>query len=363
MDNRFTPVFDTPVTNLSKESEEKLSLLRADVIAIRKIGRLERFLGTENYHVLKMIVTTPTSIVGIILLILFFILALAAPVIAPPLPNADAYKIPRDGYSSEPKPPMTEWTSRIPPIPFWYTALTGRTTFTHVMGTTADQYDIFYGVVWGTRTALKTGIIIEIAVLIIGIIVGSISAFYGGLIDNIIMRIVDIFMTLPFIMAAMILAAILMPKMGGRSVVPVVIALITFGWMGYARLIRGDILSIRERDYVLAARVIGMSDTRIMLKHIIPNAIFPTIVLASMDVGTYVLSFAGLSFLGIGAELGYADWGQMLSFARDWITQLADYWYIVVYPGLILVLFVLSWNLVGDAVRDIMDPRMRNKRM
>jgi peptide/nickel transport system permease protein len=284
-------------------------------------------------------------------------------VIAPPLPDANAYKIPRDGYSSEPKPPMTEWVSRIPPLPFWYTALTGNENYAHIMGTTADQYDIFYGVVWGTRTALKTGITIEIAVLLIGIIVGSVSAFYGGLVDNIVMRIVDIFMTLPFIMAAMILAAVLMPKMGGRSVVPVVIALITFGWMGYARLIRGDILSVRERDYVLAARVIGMNDTRIMLKHIIPNAIFPTIVLASMDVGTYVLNFAGLSFLGIGAELGYADWGQMLSFARDWITQLADYWYIVIYPGLILVLFVLAWNLVGDAIRDIMDPRMRNKRM
>jgi peptide/nickel transport system permease protein len=362
MDKKFTPVFDTPVTTLSKESEEKLALLRADVIAIRKIGRLEKFLGSENYHVLKMVVTNPTSIAGLILLTFFIVLALAAPLIAPPLPNVDPYKIPRDGYNPEPKPPMTEWKKNVP-VPFWYTPLTGKENYAHVMGTTAEQYDIFYGVVWGTRTALKTGITIEIAVLIIGIIVGAVSAYYGGVVDNIVMRIVDIFFTLPFIMAAMILAAVLMPRMGGRSVVPVVIALITFGWMGYARLLRGDILSVRERDYVMAARVIGMNDTRIMFKHIIPNAIFPTIVQASMDVGTYVLNFAALSFLGIGAELGYADWGQMLSFARDWITALEDYWYIVVYPGIILVLFVLAWNLVGDAVRDIMDPRMRNKRM
>jgi len=361
MDNKFTPVFDTPITTLTKESEEKLKLLRADVIAIRKIGRMERFLGTENYRIVKMLISTPTSIAGLILLAFFMLLALLAPVIMPPSPGVNAYMMPRDGFSPIPKPPGTIWTKTPIPMPFWYTALTGKTELTHVMGTTSEQYDILYGVVWGTRTALKTGITIEICVLLIGIIVGTVSAYYGGLIDNIIMRITDIFMTLPFILAALILAAVLMPRLGGRSVIPVVIALITFGWMGYARLLRGDILSVRERDYVMAARVIGMNDSRIMFKHIIPNAIFPTVVQASMDVGSYVLNFAGLSFLGIGAEIGYSDWGQMLSFARDWITNLADYWYIVIYPGMILVLFVLAWNLVGDSVRDIMDPRMRNK--
>jgi peptide/nickel transport system permease protein len=169
---------------------------------------------------------------------------------------------------------------------------------------------------------------------------------------------VDIFMTLPFILAALILAAVLMPVIG-RSVVPTMIALIVFGWMGYSRLIRGDILSVKERDYILAARVVGVKDSRILFKHIIPNAIFPTLVIASMDIGSYVLNFAALSFLGIGAELGYSDWGQMLSFARDFITALSTYWYIVVYPGLALVFFCLGWNLLGDAVRDILDPRLR----
>ena len=362
MTTKFTPVFDTPVTALTKESEEKLKLMRADVIAIRKIGRMERFLGTDNYRIVKMLISTPTSIAGMILLAFFVLVAVFAPVIMPPIPNTNAYMMPRDGFSPVPKAPGTVWERTPIPLPFWYTALTGKETMTHVMGTTSEQYDIMYGVIWGTRTALKTGIIIEICVLIIGIIVGTVSAYYGGWVDNLIMRITDIFLTLPFLLAALILAAVLMPKLGGRSTLPVVIALVVFGWMGYARLLRGDILSVRERDYVLSARVIGMSDSRIMFKHIIPNAIFPTIVQASMDVGSYVLNFAGLSFLGIGAEVGYSDWGQMLSFARDWITNLADYWYIVIYPGMVLVLFVLAWNLVGDAVRDIMDPRMRNKR-
>jgi peptide/nickel transport system permease protein len=154
---------------------------------------------------------------------------------------------------------------------------------------------------------------------------------------------------------------VLTPRLG-RSVLPAVIALVAFGWMGYSRLVRGDILSVRERDYVLAAKVIGVKDSRILLKHILPNAIFPTLVVASLDVGGYVLSFAALSFLGIGTEVGYADWGQLLSFARSWINNLSDYWYIVVWPGMALVFFVLGWNLVGDALRDVLDPKMRGAR-
>ncbi|MGB9872672.1 MAG: ABC transporter permease [Anaerolineae bacterium] len=231
----------------------------------------------------------------------------------------------------------------------------------HILGTASGQWDIFYGVIWGTRTAFRVGITITLATLLIGVLVGSIAAYYGGVIDNILMRIVDIFLTLPFLMAALILATILVPRFG-KSIYPAVIALIGFGWMGYARLIRGDILSIKEREYVLAARAVGARDYRILFRHIVPNAIFPTFVVASMDIGSYVLSFAALAFLGIGVEIGYADWGQLLSFARNWISSLADYWYIVVWPGLALVLFVLAWNLVGDALRDALDPRMRTVR-
>jgi len=137
--------------------------------------------------------------------------------------------------------------------------------------------------------------------------------------------------------------------------------MITFGWMGYARIIRSDILSIKERDYVLAARASGLKNGRILFKHILPNAIYPTLVLATLGFGDVVLSFAALSFLGIGTEIGYADWGQILSFARNWITSLDKYWYIVVFPGLVLTLFVLGWNLIGDTLRDVLDPRMRGK--
>jgi peptide/nickel transport system permease protein len=334
--------------------------LLADAVTMRKIGRLERFLGPENYRIVTGLFKTPAAILGFVLIVLFIIIALLAPLIAPPLNPNDPYKIPRDGFSADPRPMGSEWRVRPPPLPFWWKSIMKTDQWVHLFGTSQGQYDVFYGVIWGVRTAFKTGMIVVISTFLIGIVVGSVSAYYGGLVDNIIMRIVDIFLTLPFILAALILAAVLTPKIG-RSLVPSILALITFGWMSYARIIRGDILSTKERDYVMAARVIGVKDSRILFRHILPNAIFPTLVLASLAIGDVVLGFAALSFLGIGTEIGYADWGQVLSFARNWIISLNQYWYIVVWPGLTLVLFVMGWNLLGDALRDVLDPRMRGK--
>jgi peptide/nickel transport system permease protein len=335
------------------------NLLLKETQSDREIGRVERFLGPENYRIVTGLLKTPASIMGFILIGIFILIAIFAPVIAPPVGN-DPYKIPRDGFSGEPKPMGTAWERNVPDVPFWYKPVTGEDEWVHFLGTAQGQYDIFYGIIWGTRTAFKTGFIVVVSTFLIGIIIGSISGFYGGIVDNIIMRIVDIFMTLPFILMALIMAAVLTPVIG-KSLLPSIIALISFGWMGYARIIRGDILSIKERDFVLAARIVGVRDSRILFRHILPNAIFPTLVLASLAIGDVVLSFAALSFLGIGTQVGYADWGQVLSFSRNWITSLATYWYIVVWPGITLVLFVMGWNLVGDAMRDVLDPRMRGK--
>jgi peptide/nickel transport system permease protein len=140
------------------------------------------------------------------------------------------------------------------------------------------------------------------------------------------------------------------------------IALISFGWPTYARLIRGDVLAVKEREYVLAARAVGAPEWRILLFHILPNSIYTLLVVASLDIGTYVLTFAALSFLGLGAGEGYADWGQLLSYARNWIPTLNTHWWIVVYPGLALLLFVLAFNLIGDAFRDALDPYLRGER-
>ena len=284
------------------------------------------------------LVTNPLSLIGIVLIVFFVVIAVIAPWITKP-EYGNPYIIPRDGYSSTPQAPSVN----------------------HPLGTTEGQYDIFYGIVWGTRTAFRIGLIVVAGIVLIGVTLGALAGYYGGIIDEIIMRLTDIFLTFPFLVAAMVMVVLL-----GRGLNHVMIALVVFGWMGYARMIRGDILTIKEMDYVAAARAVGASDFRVIFRHVLPNAIYPVYVMSTMDIGSMVLTAAALSFLGLGSQVGYADWGQMISFARNWIlgtdTNPLAYWYTVVYPGLAIVLFVLGWNLVGDAFRDILDPRMRGSR-
>ena len=320
--------------------------------------------------VLIKLLKNPTSLAGIVLLLGYVVIAIFAPVIAPPPENSrDPYLIPRDGFSSTPKIPDEK----------------------HPFGTTEGQYDIYYGVVWGTRTAFRIGVVITLITSVVGLLIGAISAFYGGWIDELLMRFTEIFQAFPFLLAAITLTSVLQTIYGRGSAGPLMflakilafftfganpskqvdpvqlqiltgmLAIIIFGWMAYARVIRGNILAVKEYEYTLAARTIGSSDMRILFRHLMPNAVFPVLVIASMDIGTYVLTFAALSFLGLGAQRGYADWGQMISFARNWVPSLATYWHIVIFPGLAIILFVLAWNLVGDALRDILDPRMRGK--
>lgn len=331
-------------------------------VTIKKQNRIEKMFGPEGYRLVKGLMTNPLSVSGIIIIVLFILVAVFAPALVPaPTENWDPYLIPRDGFHAEPKPPGTPWTRNAPAeVPGWYKALTGNEEWVHLMGTASGQYDVFYGVVWGTRTALFIGGIVVAASAVIGILVGAISGYYGGWLDEILMRIVEIFVAFPFLVAALILASLLVPKMG-RSIWPASIALIAFGWTGYARLLRGDILSTKEREYVQAARAAGAKDSHLILKHILPNAIYPTLVVLSLDMGAIVLNFAALSFLGVGTPEGYADWGQIVSFARDWILSLDVHWYIILYPGIALLLYGLSWNLVGDALRDILDPKLRSR--
>jgi peptide/nickel transport system permease protein len=321
--------------------------------------------------VLTRLLKNPTSLTGIVLLVAFVIIAIGAQWFAPPPENArDPYMIPRDGFSSTPAAPSD----------------------LHPMGTTEGQYDIWYGFFWGARTAFRIGVAITVFTTIIGLVIGSISAFYGGWLDEVLMRITEIFQAFPFLLAAITLTSVLQTIYGRGEAGPLMfmakglafvtfgqnpaenldpiqlgiltgmLAIIVFGWMTIARVIRGNILAVREYDYALAARTIGAGPMRILFRHLLPNAIFPVLVIASMNIGSYVLTFAALSFLGLGAQRGYADWGQMISFARNWVPSLSTYWWIVVYPGVAIVLFVLAWNLVGDALRDILDPRLTGSR-
>jgi peptide/nickel transport system permease protein len=281
----------------------------------------------------------PLSIVGLVLIIIFAIIAIFAPLIAPtPEGQFNAYMIPRDGYASTPEPPSDE----------------------HIFGTTQGQYDIFYGVIWGTRTAFQIGLIVMGAVLLIGIFLGSIAGYFGGIIDEIIMRITDVFLAFPPLILAMAVTVAL-----GPGIQSVMTAIIIVSWPSYARVIRGDILAIREEDYVEASRSVGSSHLRVILRHVLPNSIYPIFIMASLDIGAVVLTAAALSFLGLGVPEGYADWGQMISFARNWIVGTPSnafaYWHTVWIPGLFIFFFVMGWNLLGDSLRDILDPRLARR--
>lgn len=281
------------------------------------------------------LVRNPLSLAGTLIVLAFILIAVLAPVLAPPPIPSQPFLIPRDGFQAQPSPPNAQ----------------------HILGTTQGQYDIFYGVIWGTRTAFEVGLVVTGMTVIIGGLVGAIAAYMGGWVDEITERIVEIFLAFPFLLAALTLAVILGGKVH-NGLISGMIALIVFGWPSYSRLIRGDILAVKERDFILADHALGIPGWRILLLHIIPNAMYSTVVYSSLNVGLNVITFAALSFLGVGAPSGYADWGQMLSYARNWIPSLSTYWYIVVYPGIALILFSLAWNLIGDAFRDALDPKM-----
>jgi len=205
----------------------------------------------------RQLVRNPLSLFGIIIIFIFIIIAIFAPLIAPtPERYVDRpYMIPRDGYRAAPEPPDEE----------------------HIFGTTMGQYDIFYGVIWGTRSAFRVGLVVIGAVLLIGIVLGSLAGYFGGLIDEIIMRITDIFLAFPALILAMAIVAAL-----GPSLKTVMIALAVVSWPSYARLIRGDILQVREEDYIEASRGLGASSARVILRHALPNAIYPTLWLRSI---------------------------------------------------------------------------------
>ena len=290
----------------------------------------------ELKFTLRRIFKNPSAIIGFSLLLCFSAVAVFAPYIAPPKYPHNPYQMPHKGYSQTPKPPSKA----------------------HIFGTTSGQYDIFYGAVWGTRTAFKIGLFVIGIAMIIGVTLGIISGYYGGIIDEIIMRIVDIIFAIPLLVLTMAIVVAF-----GRGLDNVMIALAMVKWRDYVRVMRSGILTLRELDYVQAAKVMGVSDFKIMLKHLLPNGIYPVLVMASMDIGSMVIVAAFMSFIGLGAPKGYADWGQMVALARNYIVGPPDdplkYWHAIAIPGICIILFVLSWNLIGDALRDAFDPKQR----
>lgn len=221
----------------------------------------------------------------------------------------------------------------------------------HVLGTDDYGRDIFSRLLFGGRTSVLTGLSVAVVSAAIGVTLGCLSGYFGGWLDNLIMRFTDIMMSFPFLIIAIAIMAAL-----GSSQKNIVIALAIVSWPRFARLTRGQVLSVKTQEYVESARTAGYSDARIMFNHILPNCMGPIIVQLTLSVGSAILSAASLNFLGLGVDASLPDWGVMLNQGRNYL-QTAPY--LTTIPGIAISLTVLAVNWIGDGLRDAFDPRLR----
>jgi peptide/nickel transport system permease protein len=221
----------------------------------------------------------------------------------------------------------------------------------HLFGTDDLGADIFSRVLIGARLSLSVGLMVVAIAVVIGVPLGAIAGYFGGVVNEFAMRLTDIFLTIPGIVLALAIAAAL-----GPGLVNAMIALSLVWWPGFCRLTQAQVLALRERTFVEAARVVGVGERRIIVRHILPNTLTPIMVKISMDIGFAILSAAGLSFIGIGAQPPTAEWGAMVSLGRQF---LPDWWWYSTFPGLAIFLAVFAFNMLGDGLRDALDPRGR----
>jgi peptide/nickel transport system permease protein len=260
------------------------------------------------------------AVAGLVVVLLLFAVSIFAPAIAPYDPNAIDLK-----------------NILMPP---------GRG---HFLGTDQLGRDILSRMIWGARISLKVGFVAVGIATLIGTILGTISGYYGGIVDMLIMRAVDLMLCFPSFFLILTVIAVLEPSIWN------IMAVIGFtSWMGVARLIRAEILTIREREFILAARSQGAGDLRIIIKHIIPNAMAPVLVSATLGVAGAILTESALSFLGIGVQPPTPSWGNMLTAGKD---NLEYAWWLSLFPGVAILITVLGYNLLGEGIRDALDPR------
>ena len=277
--------------------------------------------------IVKMLVKRKTALIGFIILFIVLISALFAPVLAPHDPNTSSLK------------------HRLLP-PSW----SDDGSAAHLLGTDHLGRDLLSRVIYGSRISLLVGIVTVLLAGTLGTMLGLLAGYFRGFVDSIIMRLTEIQLAFPFILLALAIMAVL-----GGGLRNVIIVLSITGWVIYSRLVRGEVLVLRELEYVKAARALGQTDLKIMVKHILPN-VFPTlIVVGTLRVANMIIAESSLTFLGLGVQAGIPTWGSMLADGREYLTSA---WWVATFPGLAIMFTVLGINLLGDWLRDILDPRL-----
>lgn len=262
------------------------------------------------------------AVAGILILLMLAVAAIFAPIVAPYPPNDEDYALGAQAPSRE-----------------------------HLLGTDSFGRDILSRLIYGSRVSLTAGFIVVGIAGSIGVTLGALAGYYGGLIDQIVMRLVDVLYAFPALILAIAVVAVI-----GPSLTNMMIVLGFVSWIGYARLVRGMVLSLREEEFVSAALVIGVRDYRIILRHILPNCVGVVVVQATFGVAGAILAASALSFLGMGAQPPTSEWGAMLFGAKKWMRHYPS---MAIAPGMAIMITVLAINFVGDALRDALDPRIR----
>ena len=276
----------------------------------------------------RSLLRSKLALIGMVIIVLAAATALTAPLLAPADPS-------RVAVAERLRPPMWQEGG----------------TADNILGTDSLGRDILSRMMYGARVSLLVGCVSVFLAGLVGVFFGLVAGYVGGWPDTVLMRVADIQMAFPFILLAITLMAVL-----GSSLGNIIFTLAITGWVSYARMVRGQVLSLREKEFVDAARCVGVPSFRIMWRHILPNTISPIIVLASFGVSAAIVAEAGLSFLGLGVPLSVPSWGAMLSQAREVQSKA---WWPAVFPGLAITATVFGINVVGDWLRDVLDPHLR----
>lgn len=298
-------------------------------IQIKEPSGLSKFLASELWHNFKQ---SPTAIFGFVLLIIIFILAILGPSFAPQNPYviadlslADAYKPPAWIEGGDPK---------------------------FLLGTDQQGRDIFSAIIYGSRVSLFIGIVGTFLASLVGISLGLIAGYFGGKIDSLIMRLADVQLSFPSLLITLFLMSIF-----GQGVTNILIALLLIGWVRYARTVRGATLTVKQSEYIEATKIIGLSEFQIMIKHILPNVLTSIIVLSTIQVGSFILTEATLSFLGLGVPIVRPSLGMLCS--NGFAVLYSGLWWVSFFPGMYIMLIVFGINLVGDFLRDEFNPKLK----